>query len=201
MSIGEQPLTPGIPSKEIVLDAAQRLIHQYGYTGFSMRDLAHQSGLAKATLYHHFQDKREIFLQVLERDLVIVRDRLAAAAVGPGDLSARLRTVIMAFFELATERGMLLVSTLRQAAGMEQEIYELMCSYRDELYRPIIELLTEAVAKGSIRPIDPELTTVSFFGIIQSFTSRHLLMDDLELDEKAADFVLDLLLNGLRPPS
>jgi TetR/AcrR family transcriptional regulator, mexJK operon transcriptional repressor len=193
------PLAHTIDSKEAVLDAAQRLINQYGFTGFSMRDLAQQSGLAKATLYHHFEDKREIFLQVLERDLTIVRDRLAAAAAVPGDLRTRLHNVAMTFFELTSERGALLLSTLRQAAGMEQEFCLLMRSYRDQLHRPIVEVLVEAMADGTIRSIDPELATMSFFGILQVFTSRNLLMADIELDEKAADFVLDFVLNGLLP--
>jgi AcrR family transcriptional regulator len=200
MSTIEPSLAPTIDSKEAVLDAAQRLINQYGYTGFSMRDLAQQSGLAKATLYHHFQDKREIFLQVLERDLAIVRDRLVAAAATPGDLPTRLRHVATTFFELTTERGVLLLSTLRQAAGMEREFCQLMRGYRDQLHRPIVELLQEAITEGTIRPIDPELATLSFFGVLQIFTSRHLLMADLELDEKAVDFVLDFVLNGLLPP-
>jgi TetR/AcrR family transcriptional regulator len=199
MSTTESHHTHTIDSKEAVLDAAQRLINQYGYSGFSMRDLAQHSGLAKATLYHHFEDKREIFLQVLERDLIIVRDRITAAAAAPGDLPARLHKIAMAFFELTHERGVLLLSTLRQAAGMEQEFCLLMRSYRDQLHRPIVELLTNAMADGTIRPIDAELTAMSFFGILQIFTSRHLLMADLELDEKAADFVLDLVLNGLSP--
>lgn len=199
-TVEPQQLTPAISSidsKEAVLDAAQRLINQYGYTGFSMRDLAQQSGLAKATLYHHFEDKREIFLQVLHRDLNIVRDRLEAAAATPGDHETRLRAVATSFFELTTERGMLLLSTLRQAAGMEREFCLLMRDYRDELHRPIVKLLNEAMAEKKIRPIDPELATMSFFGILQVFTSRHLLMNDLELDVKAVDFVIDFALNGL----
>lgn len=203
MSTTEQQHTHSIDSKEAVLDAAQRLINQYGYSGFSMRDLAQHSGLAKATLYHHFADKREIFLQVLERDLIIVRDRVTAAAATPGDLPTRLHKIAMTFFELTHERGVLLLSTLRQAAGMEQEFCLLMRSYRDQLHRPIVELLTNAMADGTIRPLEAELAAMSFFGILQVFTSRHLLMADLELDEKAADFVTDFVLNGLlsTPPS
>lgn len=186
-----------IDSKEAVLDAAQRLINQYGYAGFSMRDLAQQSGLAKATLYHHFQDKREIFLQVLKRDLAFVSTHLAAAATLPGDLPTRLGNVATAFFELTTERGMLLLSTLRQAAGMEHEFCMLMRDYRDELHRPVVELLDAAVRDGTIRPIDTELATMSFFGILQVFTSRHLLMNDFDLNKDTVDFVLDFALNGL----
>lgn len=199
MATLEPPRTAAIDSKEAVLDAAQRLINQYGYDGFSMRDLAHQSGLAKATLYHHFQDKREIFLQVLERDLHMVRDRLTEAAATPGDLRARLHAVTSAFFDLATERGVLLISTLRQASDMEQEFCMLIRDYRDELHRPIIQLLAEAMAEGTIRHVDVELATMSFFGILQVFTSRNLLMNDIELDAHSADFVIDILFNGLLP--
>jgi AcrR family transcriptional regulator len=191
------PATHTIDSKEAVLDAAQRLINQYGYTGFSMRDLAQQSGLAKATLYHHFEDKREIFLQVLERDLTLVCERIAAAAATPGDLRTRLHNIAITFFELTSERGALLLSTLRQAAGMEQEFCNRMRTYRDQLYHPVVEVLVEAMASGTIRPVDPELVTMSFFGILQVFTSRNLLMADIELDEKAAEFILDFVLNGL----
>ena len=109
------------PSKEAVLEAAHRLIQQRGLGGFSMRDLAQHSGLAKATIYHHFQDKREIFFQVLERDLTIIRDQIVAAATTPGDLPTRLRTIIHAFFTISTEHGTLLISTLREAMSMENE--------------------------------------------------------------------------------
>jgi AcrR family transcriptional regulator len=195
------PLPPAqshpIDSKEAVLDAAQRLINQYGYAGFSMRDLAQQSGLAKATLYHHFEDKREIFLQVLQRDLAIISERLAKAAAIPGDLPTRLGNVASAFFELTAERGMLLLSTLRQAAGMEHEFCMLMRDYRDQLHRPVVQLLNDAIKEGTIRPIDTELATMSFFGVLQVFTSRHLLMNDFDLNDDAVAFVLDFALHGL----
>ena len=197
MSTVEQHHTHSIDSKEAVLDAAQRLINQYGYSGFSMRDLAQQSGLAKATLYHHFEDKREIFLQVLERDLVNVSNRVTAAATTQGDLATRLHKIAMTFFEVTQERGGILLSTLRQAAGMEEEFCLLMRRGRDQLHLPIVELLANAMAEGTIRTVDAELATTSFFGIIQALTSRRLLMEDIELNEKTADFVIDFVLNGL----
>jgi AcrR family transcriptional regulator len=184
-------------SKQAVLDAAQKLISQYGYAGFSMRDLAQHSGLAKATLYHHFEDKREIFLQVLKRDLIYVRDHLAAAAASPGDLATRLGTVASVFFAVANERGVLLLSTLRQAADMDNEFYELMRDYRHELHRPIVEMLDAGMADGSIRSVDADLAAMSFFGILQVFATRRLLINDMQLDDQAVDFIIDFVLKGL----
>jgi AcrR family transcriptional regulator len=162
-----------------------------------MRDLAHESGLAKATLYHHFQDKREIMLHVLRREMRLVSNAIAQAAAMPGDLSTRLREVIVAYFTLTEDRGMLLLSTLREAGGMETEFCDLVRSYGDEMQRPIVELLTEAISKQIVRPIDPALTAMTFIGIMQVFASRYLLMRDIALDAQAVNFVLDFMLNAL----
>jgi hypothetical protein len=82
---------------------------------------------------------------------------------------------------------------------MEDDFVALMCRYRDELHRPLVALINEGIASGAIRSLDPEMATMSFFGILQVFVSRHLLMDDLELNDNTVNFVLDLFLNGLLP--
>lgn len=201
MSSNEPLLSTTVPSKEAVLEAARRLIHQHGMSGFSMRELAQHSGLAKATIYHHFQDKREIFFQVIERDLVSIRDHLAAAATTPGDVSSRLRAVILAFFNISVKNGTMLISTLRETVGMEVELCTLMRRYRVEMHRPIIELLADGVESGAIRPVDLELATTCLFGMLQACTGRHMILNDIELDEKVADQIVDLLLHGLLNPA
>ncbi len=190
-----------IPPKEAVLEAARRLIQQHGMSGFSMRELAQHSGLAKATIYHHFQDKREIFFQVLERDLVNIRDSLTAAAEVPGDLPSRLKSVILAFFNISIKNGTMLISTLREAVGMEMELCTLMSRYREELHQPIKDLLAEGVESGTIRPVDLEQTTMCIFGMLQAYTGRYMILKDIELDEKTADQIVDLLLHGLLNPA
>ncbi len=192
-----EPLVTTVPSKEAVLDAAHRLIQERGLGGFSMRDLAQHSGLAKATIYHHFQDKREIFFQVLERDLSMMRDRIVAAANTPGDLHTRLRAIIQTFFAVSTEHGTLLMSTLREAMSMEEELYKLIRRYRTELYQPIIDVLAEGVKDGTLRPTNLELTALSFFGILHSFTGAYLVAADVQLDDNSIDHILDLLLRGI----
>jgi AcrR family transcriptional regulator len=197
MSSNEPPVSTNILPKEAILEAAHRLIQQHGMSGFSMRELAQHSGLAKATIYHHFQDKREIFFQVLERDLVNMRDSLTAAAEIPGDLPSRLKSVILAFFNISIKNGTMLVATLREAVGMEMELCTLMRRYREELHQPIMDLLAEGVESGVIRPVDLEQTTMCIFGILQAYTGRYMLLNDTKLDEKAADQIIELLLHGL----
>jgi AcrR family transcriptional regulator len=43
-----------------IVDAASRLAHERGPDGFSMDTLAHEAGVARATVYEHFGSKRAL---------------------------------------------------------------------------------------------------------------------------------------------
>lgn len=49
-----------------LLQAAYRLFTRQGYHGTSMRQIARQAGVAPATIYHYFADKRALFAAVYE---------------------------------------------------------------------------------------------------------------------------------------
>ncbi|MCC6169526.1 MAG: TetR/AcrR family transcriptional regulator [Caldilineaceae bacterium] len=212
MTVAEAPLpSNSLPSKEVVLEAAQRLLLQYGYAGLSMRELAKQSGLAKGTIYHHFPDKRAILLSVLERDIAIARQHIEAAAAGEDGYAARLRRVIATFFQLQQERRLLILLALRDAAGRDPQVCALLRRYRQELVQPIAAIFAEAIAAGEMRPVNAEMTAVSLLGILQGFVAQRMLLgdagigDDVISDDVIGDDVidhtLDLLLCGvLRPP-
>lgn len=48
-----------------IIDEAARLIVTYGYDGIAMREIAEAAGLSKAGLYHHFRDKEDLLVAVL----------------------------------------------------------------------------------------------------------------------------------------
>jgi AcrR family transcriptional regulator len=187
------------PSKEAVLEAAQRLLLQHGYAGLSMRELAKHSGLAKGTIYHHFQDKRDIYVCVLERDIGVVRDRIAEAAAAPGSLAERLGRVIHTYFALQRERRLVIMMAVREAMDMESQVCALIRRYMDELLQPIGALIQEAIAAREIRPVNVELTVMSLLGIMQGYVAHRLLLDDIEIGDDVVEHILDLVLHGLSP--
>ncbi|CAM5337533.1 TetR/AcrR family transcriptional regulator [Streptomyces abikoensis] len=79
--------------------AAARLFGERGYAATTIDDIAAAAGLSKPMLYRHFDSKKELHLELLERH----RDGLAAAPPGEpprgGDPDARLRAVLEAWFE------------------------------------------------------------------------------------------------------
>ncbi len=60
---------------ERILDAAERLIQQRGYNGFSYRDIAAELNIRKASIHYHFAGKADLGAAVMQR----YRERLEAA--------------------------------------------------------------------------------------------------------------------------
>jgi AcrR family transcriptional regulator len=57
------------PTRELILDAAERLFARHGHDGVAVRDLARETGLTPSSLYNHFASKQAIYDAVLERGL------------------------------------------------------------------------------------------------------------------------------------
>ncbi|CUI07113.1 TetR/AcrR family transcriptional regulator [Massilia antarctica] len=54
-------------SAERVVDAAQRLIQQYGYNGFSYDDIAREIDIKKPSIHHHFRTKADLVHTIVQR--------------------------------------------------------------------------------------------------------------------------------------
>jgi AcrR family transcriptional regulator len=191
----------GSTSREAVLEAAHRLIIHHGYAGLSMRELARSSGLAKGTIYHHFQDKRDIYLSVLERDILTVRNRIAHAAKKESSCTEQLEAVIRTYLDLQRERRFVILLALRESAGMEKQLCELAKTYRDELIKPVAAIIEQGIAQGALRPVNVEMTVISLFGMLHSFVTHRLILDDAEIGDDVVAHTIDILLHGIRTDS
>ena len=162
-----------------------------------MRELAQESGLAKATLYHHFPDKLSIYFSVLARDIEMICERLGQVAAEPGDPATRLRAVMRAYLSLHAERGFVIWQALRETDGDLTELDDLLRRYRDRLFAPVIGIIREAIDAGLARQVSPEIAVVSLFGMLHSFVLQRRLMTDVTPDDDAIDLTLNLFLYGL----
>ena len=81
---GQQPR--GRATRAKLLHSAERLFMQSGYDGTSMNDVARHAGVGVGTLYHHFEDKRALLLELID----CLGERLAAQRRSDLDFAAFL---------------------------------------------------------------------------------------------------------------
>ena len=63
-----KPNRRGVKSRELVLDAAERVMAEHGYDGASVERVVEKAGIPKSSVYHYFASKDGILLAVMEQD-------------------------------------------------------------------------------------------------------------------------------------
>src|SRR5947209_10521212 len=58
-----------LPTREVILDTAERLFSARGVDGVAVRDLAREMGITASSLYNHFPGKQALYDAVVERGL------------------------------------------------------------------------------------------------------------------------------------
>lgn len=90
-----KPVAEESPStRELILDAAEKLFATRGLDGVAVRDLARELGLTAPSLYNHFPSKQALYDAVLERGLRpildLIRESWSGGQLRPGETLDRL---------------------------------------------------------------------------------------------------------------
>ena len=81
--------------RDLILDAADRLLARSGYKKMTMEDLAQEVGIGKGTIYLHFPSKEEVVLSHVDRIVERVKAELRRLAASDGPADARLREMLL----------------------------------------------------------------------------------------------------------
>lgn len=81
--------------KDLILDAADRLLVRYGFKKMTMDDLAHEVGIAKGTIYLHFGSKEDIALSRVDRVIDRLYEELRKIARLKEKPSVRLQAMLV----------------------------------------------------------------------------------------------------------
>ena len=80
--------------KKTILDVAQKIFSRFGLNKTTMNEIAKATRMGKATLYHYFTSKEEVFSEVINRESKIYTDKLDEAIKGINDPKGKLRAYI-----------------------------------------------------------------------------------------------------------
>lgn len=86
----------GTSTRERIIDAAAELMRTLGLARTTTREIARAAGFSEATLYKHFADKEDLFLQVLHHRLPPLGELLTALPdrAGTGTVDEHLVAVV-----------------------------------------------------------------------------------------------------------
>jgi TetR/AcrR family transcriptional repressor of nem operon len=95
-----------------ILDAAERLVQERGFNGFSYADVAKELGVTKAALHYHYPGKAELGDALIERYARRFGEALLAVDEEETDAEAKLRAYAQLYAEVFRDDRMCLCGML-----------------------------------------------------------------------------------------
>ncbi len=143
-------------SKESFLVAATRQINAHGYRGASVDRISASLNRTKGAFYHHNAAKDELVAACFRRSFGIASEAQRQARALDGAELDRLVAAVAGLirFQLGAEGPLLRASVL---SSMPQDYQVEIMSQFDRVSRQFAAMIADAIADGSIRPVDPAI--------------------------------------------
>ncbi|HUJ12796.1 MAG TPA: TetR/AcrR family transcriptional regulator [Thermoanaerobaculia bacterium] len=183
--------------RQSIQDAVIRLICREGLASVTMERVAHETGIAKGTVYLHYRDKQELLDSVKESSLAPVIRKFDEALHEGDTPEQKLRNAAAKYFSYFAERR-----DLFRVLMYEREVVRVQGSrYRSERYRHMVNetarVIDEGIRSGAFRDVDANNVAAMFVESMYALMHQRLRSEKLSPVEQDADLITDLFVGGL----
>lgn len=149
-------------SKERVLEAARQILLSSGPRGFNIEAIAELSGVAKMTIYRHWENRDDLLLATF-RDLVPTRKQPNYQRVE--DPIQTLRNALAAYGEeFANAEWSVVMPSLLLQAKEDPAVSEIWWSFAEARADDLRTIIKECIDSGFIRDLDFDLAISQLMG-------------------------------------
>jgi len=185
-----------------ILAAAKKTFGRKGFHATTIADVARAADLSYGSVYWYFDSKDELFAALIEsEDDALRRAILDAIAADPSnDVESALRRAIagtFAHFDRDPD-AVRLMFRVRGSQDSAQDSGVTRGGLYDRFVDDLEALVIEAQKSGMLAGGPPRVIAFSIGALIGQFSSRRLTNDDGMSADQLADFVVTLVLDGLR---
>ena len=192
---------PDLPAADVsrrgrILREARLLFTAQGYAAVSMQQIADAAVVNKATLYHHFRDKEDLFLSVMVQEFHQLATSVGAVIAEGGSLRDQLRRVAAHIFaSRQSDFGRLAADLRDNVSGQRRSELMGRCAPPWEQISLAVE---RAAASGEVREVDADLVARLFFAMVGSQIWWSTIGTRYpEADDRLAATIADLVLDGI----
>jgi AcrR family transcriptional regulator len=182
---------------EKILSTARRLFVKQGFTATSIRQVAESAGIGKATIYHHFPDKRAIVMALLQRNITRMQDALQLVRA-ENDPRQRIQVAAKTSIGFLFESADILQIARREIPGGRDQMQGGYNKFFEEYMALLIDAIQRGIEQGIFRAVDPVNAARALMTMIQgTFAMAYLMNERSQTPEQAAAALLDIYFQGL----
>jgi TetR/AcrR family transcriptional regulator len=190
---------------DAILDAAQRLLHERGYSATTIDAIAEAADVAIGSIYARFAGKEGLYLALVERAIEANEAYIADALASQGSHLERVLAAGEAYLQFHRDHPLAfrlvgLRDLERAGADRHAETRRRIARRLRGMLDDIAATLAQAVDAGEAAPLDAQATSVFLWGAWNGTIALHQrgLLDETGLRDAQASG-LALLARGLQP--
>ena len=160
-----------------ILDAAALLFARKGYKGATIREIAHEAGVAEGTIYNYFDSKHDLLISLPQRiswPLVssFVRSAHSRGPDAVADDEEQMVQLLQASMSSIQQHTDAVKVLLAYIPFMEEEIQSQFLEQTTLFFTRIFDLegfLQSRIEAGTFRPLDTAIAARAFVGMVLVF--------------------------------
>lgn len=162
MSSGEQ-------TRQAIFEATLELVAEKGFAATTVDDIAEHAGVAKGTVYYHFNSKAELVEALIVQRLAPLSDRFLEAVGVSLDPDEQLRSIVCAMLEfIRTDHAfakVLVVEMWREDRVWRSTVTAL----RDDALDVLRDVIDAGIALGEFTvEVDSAMSATALFAMVSS---------------------------------
>lgn len=143
--------------EQMILEVAEKLFIEKGYTGTKTTDIAEVAGVNHALLHYYFRTKENLFSQIFEQKVLQVLESLKIIVDNDSSsFSEKLKKGIETHFDFLTKNPELPLFILREIVMNKDRkafIRKNIFPYGKQMLQKFEGVIRKEVQKGTVRPI------------------------------------------------
>jgi len=191
-----------------IMAAAKEVFARKGFHETTIADIAKEAGLAYGSVYWYFDSKDELFHALMAVEESALRNHVTAALahlskVGPPAESAGeeapLRTAVQATLEFFEADKATVKLLFRDAYALGDRFEKHLGGIYERFIDDIETFIVAAQERGQVVAAPARMVAYTLAALVGQLAHRRLNTDDDVTAAQVADFVVALVLDGLRP--
>ncbi len=183
-------------TRERILDAAMSIFSAKGFHDTKLDEIVAEGGISKGSIYFHFPNKEKLFIALVDQFADLIERRAKEAIESEAESIRRVQAALEAVLETYGKYRLPAKLLLVQAVGLGTVFERKRMEVNDRFALLIETYLDEAVADGSIAPVDTHIVAHAWMGAIYNVVIQWVYTGEPSKDE-IMQALLPLLLKSV----
>jgi AcrR family transcriptional regulator len=184
-----------------LIAAARDVFAEKGYHEATVDDITRKAGVAKGTFYLYFDEKREIYHELVRTFLQHITDigrSVAREVKTPKDFFARTEQATNELLRVFIDHFPLARLAYRESMGINPELDRMLRQFYRDLAKVEAENIRLGIELGLFRQVDPLVTAYAHIGMVERVALGLLTEKNPPEPKHVARDLLSIAFEGLR---